>query len=103
GFETGKNVMLTPYLGLGGHFWAREIALGNPGGYHESYSHAYAGAGSLIQYAFLRRWVVTGNALIAKTFWAEMSAEPQIDRAALGSSLLVDLGLDVDFAAYKAL
>lgn len=103
GFETARNVMLTPYLGIGGHFWEREIALGNPGGYHESYSHAYAGAGGLIQYAFLRRWVVTGNALIGKTFWAQVSAEPQIDHAALGSSLLVDLGLELDFAAYKAL
>jgi hypothetical protein len=108
GFATGKNVMLTPYLGLGGHSWTREIGLGSsaqtsPIGNHESYSHAYAGAGSLIQYAFLRRWIVTGNALIGKTFWAQMSAEPQIDRAALGASLLIDLGLEFDFAAYKAL
>lgn len=108
GFLTGKDVMLTPYLGLGGHFWSREIGLGSPAvttpqGNHESYSHAYVGPGGRIQYAFLRRWVVTGNALIGKTFWAQMSAEPGIDRAALGSSLIVDLGLELDFAAYKAL
>ncbi len=103
GFETGRSVMLTPYLGFGGHFWSREIALGDPSGFHESYSHAYFGGGGLIQYAFLRRWVVTGNALIGKTFWAQISSEPDIDHAALGSSLLVDLGLEFDFAAYKAL
>jgi len=65
GLSLSRDVMLTPYLGLGEHYWLREFT--GAGGYREEYSNGYAGAGLLLQYSPIPRLVLSANGLIGGT------------------------------------
>lgn len=61
GLSLGRDIMLTPYLGFGEHYWLRNFP--GPGGYREDYWNQYAGAGLLLQYSPIPRLVLSANGL----------------------------------------
>ena len=67
GFELQRNLMATPYFGIGFHDWQR----GGNGG--EEYSHGYYGAGLLLQWSPFSRFVLSGNGLIGQTFNSQIA------------------------------
>ena len=103
GFEVGPSWMFTPYFGAGYHSWDRNLAGG--GGYHEKYSHSYAGGGLLIQWAPTRQWVLSANGLAGSTFTRHMATSLTdggypIDpfNYNLGAKLMWKFGLSADYA-----
>jgi hypothetical protein len=62
GFEIQPNFQLTPYFGVGYHDWQRAVNTG------EEYSHAYVGAGLLVQWNPLARLVLSAHGLVGGTF-----------------------------------
>lgn len=70
GFDLSNNVMLTPYLGAGARNWSRNLP--GAGGYHESYSNGYLGAGLLVQVAPISRLVLSAYGLAGGTSDATM-------------------------------
>jgi hypothetical protein len=85
GFEIARNIMLTPYAGIGWHKWGRDLS--GPFGYHEDYSNGYAGGGLLLQVAPVRRLVLSVNGLVGSTFDASMTASQTINPVLPFSSL----------------
>lgn len=98
GFGIEPNIMATPYLGFGHHYWSREIA--GPGGYKEDYSHGYAGGGLLLQWALAPRLVFSANGLIGATLSPSFKSydTPFAFNAALGEAVIYRTGLSVDYA-----
>lgn len=97
GIVTGRHWMLTPYGTFGGRHWTRVIGEGTSGDFNETYQHLYAGFGGLIQYAPSEGWVVTGDATLARTFYAWINDAPDgLSHAPLGGSPLIKLGLEAD-------
>lgn len=104
GFVTGEKWMLTPYGTFGGRHWTRVIGEGTAGDFNETYQHFYLGFGGLIQYAPSDRWVVTGDATLARTFYAWINDPPDgLNHATLGASPLIKLGVEVDAKVNAAL
>lgn len=106
-FAPGENWMLTPYLGFGRRYWLRELGVGTPGDYDESYSFLYYAAGGLIQYSPWDRLVLGGDAAIGRTsdptINVSLSGFPVLPNTALGDSLIKKLGADVDYGLTKAI
>lgn len=97
GIATGNKWMLTPYASFGGRHWTRVIGEGTSGDYNETYQHYYAGFGSLIQYSPADRWVITGDALFGRTFYAWMNDPPDgFNHAALGDSPIIKFAVEAD-------
>jgi hypothetical protein len=103
GFGLSNGVMLTPYIGAGARQWSRNLP--GPGGYHEDYSHGYAGGGLLAQFSPSPRWVISANGLVGSTFGASMRSSlipggfpitPQTYD--LGSAAIYMAGLSIDYA-----
>jgi hypothetical protein len=102
GFDISKTVMLTPYIGVGGNWWSRNIT--GPGGYHEDYSHGYAGGGLLLQFVPVSRMVVSVNGLVGSTFSSSMTSSlnggfpitPQT--YTLGNKVMYNAGISLDYA-----
>ncbi len=104
GFAMAGNVMLTPFLELGRHDWARQPGQ-NAGAYSfsETYTHNYYGIGGMAQYTPIRKWVLSVDALIGETFGSNINANlpPPIGisyNADLGNSALYKIGIGVDYA-----
>jgi opacity protein-like surface antigen len=72
GLSLSRDVMLTPYLGFGEHYWLRNFD--GVGGYREEYSNGYAGAGLLLQYSPIPRLVLSANGLIGGTIDSRLKA-----------------------------
>ena len=72
GLSLSRDVMLTPYLGFGEHYWLRNFD--GVGGYREEYSNGYAGAGLLLQYSPIPRLVLSANGLIGGTIDPRLKA-----------------------------
>jgi hypothetical protein len=102
GFDIGTNSMLTPYIGAGGHWWSRNLV--GPGGYHEDYSHGYAGAGLMFQVAPVSRLVLSVNGLVGSTFNSSMSTSNNGGAPinpytyGLGNSVMYMAGISADYA-----
>ncbi|MEJ2124215.1 MAG: hypothetical protein P8Y47_05220 [Alphaproteobacteria bacterium] len=98
GFQLQQNLMVTPYLGMGWHEWDRGVNQG------EVYSHSYIGAGLLVQYSPLDRFVVSASGLIGKTYNSEIDiAGPVGFKDDLGNSTIYKLGLEGDYAVTRNL
>jgi hypothetical protein len=105
GFDVGQDWMLTPYIGLGGRHWKRDLGPNGLGGeLIETYNHLYAGAGSLIQYAISPRFVATGNVFIGHLFNASIDDPTDgLQHASLDTwQPMIRLGLEADYAASRA-
>jgi hypothetical protein len=102
GIDLARNVMLTPYAGLGWRQWGRNLS--GPFGYHEDYSNGYAGGGLLLQVAPVDRLVLSVNGLFGSTFDASMVASPTVaplppfSTFNLGSTNIEMVGGTVDYA-----
>jgi hypothetical protein len=104
GFNLAKNVMLTPYVGLGWNDWNRNLS--GPHGYHEEYTNGYVGGGLLLQVSPINRLVLSANGLVGSTFDASMNASdtpggfplPPFSPFNLGSSTLYMVGGSADYA-----
>jgi hypothetical protein len=108
GFLVSSNVMLTPYIGGGVHSWNRTIVAVPTGAYLEKYSHGYAGAGLLLQYAPTRGVVLAAYGFGGATFSSEMNFDPTTalnlalvgpnHTYSLGNSATVKAGASIDYA-----
>lgn len=96
GFAASNIWMLTPYFTLGGRHWTRGVQAGTAGAFNETYQHFYFGFGNLLQYAPSAKWVLTGDAMVGKTFLATMTSSPP-NSPALGDSPVIKIGLDSDY------
>ena len=98
GFAVADNVMLTPYFGIGSHYWRR-------GPFPETYTNGYAGAGLLGQVAVSSQLVLSANGLAGGTFDSGISVatHPGVVgwSAPLGNSLTYKLGGAADFAVTR--
>jgi hypothetical protein len=107
GFTPGQQWMLTPYLSLGRRYWMRELGVGTPGDYVESYNLLYYTAGGLIQYSPLDRLVLSGDVAIGRTSDPSINASlrgvPILNQAALGEALIKKIGTDIDYRLTEAL
>ncbi len=104
GIVTGEKWMLTPYASFGGRHWTRVIGEGTSGDYNETYQHFYLGVGSLVQYAATDAWVITGEAMVGRTFYAWINDAPDgLDHAPLGAAPILKLGLEADARAGERL
>jgi hypothetical protein len=93
GFSVNREVMITPYAELGRHEWKRAVNQG------ETYTNNSFGVGALAQYSPITRLVLSANALIGRTFGANIDvAGPSGFSGALGNSNLYKLGLSADYA-----
>ena len=100
GFAVADNVMLTPYFGIGSHYWRR-------GPFPESYSNGYAGAGLLGQVAASSQLVFSGYGLVGGTFGSGITVATHSGIAGwsgdLGDSAAYKLGGSADFAITRNL
>jgi hypothetical protein len=100
GFAIGDNVMLTPYFGIGTHYWRR-------GPFPETYTNDYAGGGVLAQFAASNQLVFSGYALGGGTFDSGISVATHSGvtgwSANLGNSGTYRLGGAVDYAISRNL
>ncbi len=98
GFAVADNVMLTPYFGIGSHYWRR-------GPFPETYTNGYAGAGLLGQVAVSSQVVLSAYGLGGGTFGSSISVatHPGVVgwSAPLGNSLTYKLGGAADFAVTR--
>jgi hypothetical protein len=93
---------LTPYGSLGYHRWFRSL------GYPETYHHAWAGWGALLQWAPTSRWVLSLDANVGHTFNAEIHTWNTFEkpntillRSHLGSRSYLMAGLGSDLQIFK--
>jgi hypothetical protein len=98
GFTIGETAMVTPYWVFGGHHWLRELGLGTPGDYNESYSHNYLGLGTLFQYAPWSDFVVTTDASVSKMMGPKINVPgTPLSNTPLGASPIITLGIEGDY------
>jgi hypothetical protein len=95
GFRIDDRAQITPYFGIGTHFWDRDTS-GHPGGYLENYGHSYAGGGLMVQYSPFGQWVLSAYGLGGVTFRSHMST-PDFPRPP--HSLDFTLGNDTMYTA----
>lgn len=108
GFLVSPNVMLTPYIGAGVHSWDRTIVAVPTGAFFEKYSHGYAGAGLLLQFAPTRGVVLAAYGFGGGTFSSQMNFDPTTaanlalvgpnHTYGLGNSAIVKAGGSIDYA-----
>ncbi len=101
-FRLGKgfgspNFMIIPFFGIGHHEWDRKVNTG------EDYANGYYGAGLLLQYSPFQRFVLSADALVGRTFDANVAvnAIPGLSpplSLELGASTLYKLGISGDYA-----
>jgi hypothetical protein len=93
GFAIQSNVMLTPYLGFGSHYWDR-------GPLPEDYSNGYVGAGLLTQYAPMSKVVLSAYGLIGGTVGPSISVHAGVNSWSgdLGDSAIYKTGASIDYA-----
>jgi hypothetical protein len=93
GFRMSQEVMLTPFAEFGHHEWKRAI------NYGETYTHNYFGIGGLAQYSPFQRLVLTANALVGRTYGANIDVAGPIGfNGPLGSTNLYKVGVSLDYA-----
>lgn len=100
GIAMGGNAMLTPFLELGNHDWARQLGQ-NAGAYtySETYTHNYYGIGGMAQYTPIQKWVLTIDALIGETYDSNINVLSRGGfNADLGNSALYKFGIGADYA-----
>jgi hypothetical protein len=108
GFQVSPNFMITPYIGAGVDSWRRNIVAVPTGAYIEKYSHGYAGAGLLFQYAAAKGVVLSAYGMGGGTFSSQMNfdgttalnlllAGPN-HTYGLGNSATVKAGASIDYA-----
>jgi hypothetical protein len=107
GFDLAPNVMLTPYVGAGTHWWTREFPA-VPGGYKEQYNHSYAGGGLLLQWAPVSHLVLSAYGTVGGTFDPTLKVNPipggfpiPAQTFSLGDSVIVLAGASADYAITK--
>lgn len=95
GFAVGDNLMLTPYFGIGSHYWRR-------GPFPETYTNGYAGAGVLAQFAASRQLTFSGYGLVGGDFDSSIAVASHAGVAGwsgnLGNSTAYKLGAGADYA-----
>jgi opacity protein-like surface antigen len=100
GFAFGDNVMLTPYFGIGTHYWRR-------GPFPETYTNDYAGGGVLAQVAASNQLVFSAYGLGGGTFDSGISVATHAGVAGwsgnLGNSTTYKLGGGADYAITRNL
>jgi hypothetical protein len=98
GFELSRNFMATPYLGAGYHDWQRNV------GYQEEYTNGYVGAGLMLQWSPIDRFVLSANGLVGTTFDSNIvtGGSFPID-VALGDSTIYRVGLSGDYALTRSI
>jgi opacity protein-like surface antigen len=98
GFELSRNFMATPYLGAGYHDWQRNV------GYQEEYTNGYVGAGLMLQWSPINRFVLSANGLVGTTFDSHIvtGGSLPID-VALGESTIYRVGLSGDYALTRSI
>ena len=93
GFAIGPNFMLTPYFGLGGHSWDRQINEG------ELYTNGYYGGGLMLQVSPVKGLVLTGHGLIGETFDSTIDVGGAYGfKESLGNSTIYRFGVGGDLA-----
>jgi len=101
GTMVNAKIMLTPYAEFGHHEWNRGV------NYGEIYTHNYFGLGVLAQYSPEKKWVLSANALLGKTFgsYIVVVSGPGLTgfEGSLGDSALYRAGLSADYALDKNL
>jgi len=101
GLTLDGQSMLTPYVELGHHEWDRGVNNG------EIYTHYYFGVGCLGQYSPANELVLSGNALLGRTFNSNVvvNSGPGFSgfAGALGDSVLYRVGVSADYAFTKQL
>jgi hypothetical protein len=97
GFAVNRDFMITPFFGIGHHEWDRKVNAG------EDYKNGYYGAGLLVQWSPVNRFVLSADGLIGRTFDANVFVtaipgfvpDTSLD---LGSSRIYKVGLSGDYA-----
>jgi opacity protein-like surface antigen len=98
GFVISRDLMLTPYFGIGHHEWDRKVNEG------EDYKNGYYGAGLLLQYSPFARAVLSLDGLIGRTFDSHIDvAGPFGFSGDLGNSTLYRVGLSGDYGITRNL
>jgi opacity protein-like surface antigen len=93
GFELSRSFMATPYLGVGYHDWQRNV------GYQEEYTNGYVGAGLMLQWSPVSRFVLSANGLIGTTFDSHITTGGSFPiNVALGDSTTYRVGVSGDYA-----
>jgi hypothetical protein len=96
GFSVGQNFMLTPFLELGYHKWARGVNAG------ETYTHNYWGGGLLAQTSIGNKFVLSLNGMIGRTFSSQIEVFGTTGFTGdLGNSINYRFGASVDYAVTK--
>jgi hypothetical protein len=97
GFAVDGAFMITPYGELGHH--ERQSSYGVTS---TTYTHSWYGAGALVQYSPISRLVFGANALVGRTFAADVDLSgPRGFSGSLGDSNLYKAGLSTDYAFTK--
>jgi len=91
GYVVNDELMLTPYVELGGHGWNRGVNFG------ETYTNHYYGVGALGQYSPVSKLVFSGNVMLGRTFGANIDVNG-VFSGALGNSTLSKVGVTADYA-----
>ena len=105
GIVIDHDLMVTPYGEFGYHKYVRTLVYGSPASYQETYTHKYFGAGAWVQYSPSDKWVYSFNALIGRTYGANVAVALPSPftgfTASLGNSILENIGFSVDYAFAK--
>jgi hypothetical protein len=85
-------IVLNPYLGLGYHYWSRNIAQDSGKGLREDYQWAYVPLGVRSQHQLGADWNIGTDLSLLIPFWGSMRLQ-RVDDAR------VDLGSEIGFRA----
>lgn len=105
GIVINNELMVTPFGELGRHQYVRTLVVGTPASYQETYTHNYFGIGALAQFSPSEKVVYSLNAMIGRTYGANLVAVlpgPSVGFSAkLGNSMIEKIGVSVDYAFTK--
>ncbi|MCX5789760.1 MAG: hypothetical protein NTX64_14845 [Elusimicrobia bacterium] len=103
GFPLGKRWMLTPFAAGGRRYWMRELGVGTPGDYVESYSFYYYSLGAMAQFSPFGGLTLTADGALGKTdaAWINVSDPyPMLRHEGLGSRLIQRYSAEADYRVH---
>ncbi len=96
-FIPGDHTMVTPYLEYGNHTWDRNVGQSTSFGYAETYTHDYAGAGMLLQFAPVDKLVLTADLFMGTMLNASISAASLGTQSMTDPNMLTRIGVGLDY------
>jgi hypothetical protein len=87
-----RALVLTPYTGLGFHYWSRKVAQSSDAGLREDYQWIYLPIGVRSEHSIGKDWKIETDLSLLIPFWGTMRIERVEDAK-------VDLGTELGFRA----